>query len=174
MTYSLLIWAMFAISFFWGMGVYNRLMRMRAKGLEAMVTLDRYLLRYDALVHAHLGADMDQDASEWSELQKALSALNRACQGVRVSPLGEEAVRMLALSYQTLQDAWSDLRESPDDLAGQRLPEGLQVEWERISQKVMRARNIYHQIATEYNLALKQFPANLLVRVAGFKAAGTL
>jgi hypothetical protein len=117
---------------------------------------------------------MNRDDSEWSDLQKALSTLNRACQGVRTSLLGDEAVRILALSYQVLQDEWSSLRESPDDLAGQRLPEGLQVEWERISQKVMRARNTYQQIATEYNLALQQFPANLLVRVAGFKAAGTL
>jgi LemA protein len=174
MTYSLLTWAVFAMLIFWSVGGYNRLMRMRAKGLEAMGALYRYMLRYDALVHAHLGADMNRDDSEWSDLQKALSTLNRACQGVRTSLLGDEAVRILALSYQVLQDEWSSLRESPDDLAGQRLPEGLQVEWERISQKVMRARNTYQQIATEYNLALQQFPANLLVRVAGFKAAGTL
>jgi LemA protein len=174
MTYSLLIWAVFAISIFWGVGVYNRLMRMRARGLEAMVTLDRYLLRYDALVHAQLVATMNPDASDWSDLQSALAELNRTCQGVRSSPLGIEAVRSLSLSYQTLQDAWSELRESPDDLAGQRLPEGLIVEWERIAQKVMHARNTYNQIATEYNFALKQFPARLLVRVAGFKAAGTL
>jgi hypothetical protein len=83
-------------------------------------------------------------------------------------------VNLLATSYQATQDAWSALLEFPDDLAGQRPPEGLRIEWERISQKVMRARNVYHQIAIEYNFALKQFPASLLVMVAGFKAAGTL
>jgi LemA protein len=174
MTSSLLLWALFAISIFWGVGVYNRLMRMRAKGLEAMVALDRYLQRYDALVRAHLSTDLHDAATEWSDLQSALSALNGACQAVRLVPLGSEVVQALAQSYQSLQDAWTVLRDFPNDLAGQRLPEGLQVEWERVSQKVMYARNKYHQIATEYNRALNQFPAHLLVRILGFKAAGTL
>jgi LemA protein len=174
MTSSLLLWAMFAIAIFWGVGVYNRLMRMRAKGLEAMVSLDRYLQRYDALVHAHLGDDLEDGATEWRDLQTTLVALNGACQGVRLSPLGVDAVELLAHRYQALQDAWAVLRDSPNDLAGQRLPEGLQNEWERISQKVMHARNKYHQIATEYNRALTQFPARLLVGLTGFKVAGTL
>lgn len=171
---SLLLWAMFAIAIFWGVGVYNRLMRMRAKGLEAMVLLDKYLQRYDALVHAHLGGDVEALAADWRDLQTTLVALNGACQGVRLSPLGVEAVPLLASRYQAFQEAWAVLRDSPNDLAGQRLPEGLLIEWERITQKVMHARNRYQQIATEYNRALTQFPASLLVGLTGFKVAGTL
>jgi LemA protein len=165
---------MFAIAIFWSVGVYNRLMRMRAKGLEAMATVDRYLQRYEALVDAHLGRDLDDIAPEWRDLRAALASLYLACNAVRSAPLDVEGVQALAIGYQVLQDAWAVLRESPNDLAGHRVPEGLQIEWERISQKVMHARSKYHQIATEYNHALAQFPASLFVRIAGFKSAGTL
>ena len=174
MTSSLVLWIMFAIAIFWGVGVYNRLMRMRAKGLEAMGAVDRYLQRYEALVVAHLGHDMEDIAPEWQDLRTALSSLYMACNAVRSTPLDVEAVQALAIGYQTLQETWTVLRESPNDLAGHRVPEGLQIEWERISQKVMHARSKYHQIATEYNHGLAQFPASLLVRIAGFKPAGTL
>lgn len=170
----MVLWAVFAVVIFWGVGVHNRLMRMRAKGLEALDTVCRYLQRYDALVHAHLGSEVENIAIEWHEMQAALVSLNSARGAIKLSPLDVEAVQTLARSYQALQDSWIRLNDIPNDLAGQRLPEGLQVEWERISQKTMHARNKYHQIATDYNRALTQFPASLLVRVAGFKAAGTL
>jgi LemA protein len=174
MTSSLVLWSMFAIAVFWSVGVYNRLMRMRAKGLEAMGAVSRYLQRYEALVDAHLGRNIDEVAPEWRDLRAALSTLHLACSAVRASPLDVDAVQSLASGYQALQSAWSVLRESPTDLAGHRVPEGLQIEWERISQKVMHARSKYHQIATEYNHGLAQFPASLFVRIAGFKSAGTL
>ena len=54
MSASLLLWMMLAVSVFWGVGLYNRLMRMRARGLGALGSVEKHMRVYADLVREHV------------------------------------------------------------------------------------------------------------------------
>jgi LemA protein len=175
MTVSLALWVFFAVGIFWGLGAYNRMMRLRAKAHHAILRVDRYLERFSALVNAHLGSPHGElESNAWMRLVGTLGDLEAACVAAKASPLDTILVTSIELAYKAMQAAWFDLKQVPSDLAGSKIPYGLDIAWEHTTQKVGRARNQYQQAAIEYNTALSQFPANLLARIVGLKPAGNL
>ncbi len=167
-----------AVLIFWCVGVYNRLMRIRARGRDALGSVDKHLRLHLTLVQMHLSSETDlADGSlpeGWTTLTVALEGLDSAAKAAKLSPLAMPAMQALQAAYATVQSAWSALLAEPDDLAGSQIPDALQNDWNEASTKVQIARGGLNQIVGIYNEALHQFPASLIAKSLGFREAGTL
>ncbi|APW41526.1 hypothetical protein [Rhodoferax saidenbachensis] len=185
MNGSLLLWLLLALAIFWGVGVHNRLMRIRARGLDAFGSVEKHMRQYGELVRGHLAASEEADPADgestadylpedWVRLLAALDVLEQALKDARVIPLAVPALGRLATSFDKLQQAWEQLRSAPADLAGATVPEALQSQWDAVTLRVQTARGGMNQILVKYNEARVQFPARLVVDVMGFQVAGIL
>ena len=185
MNGSLILWMTLALSIFWSVGLYNRLMRMRARALGALVSVERHMRHYGELIHefgVHHDSDaadresfsMDTTMSGWPQLLIDVQTLDHALKEAIVPILAAEPLERLAGAYGALQRTWLGLHDAPADLAGPMVPVRMQLRWDAITQRVESARGGFNQISTKYNEALGQFPARLVVGTMGFKPGGLL
>jgi LemA protein len=185
MSGSLILWMTLALFIFWGVGLYNRLMRMRARGLGALGSVEKHVRQYAELVQEH-GLDSeiasaaaampaaDRPTGRWAQLQTDLQALDQALRDAKAIPLAADPLTRLGVALDAIQNTWRHLHETPADLAGPVVPADMQARWDAITLRVESARSGFNQILTKYNEALDQFPARLLVGLMGFKPGGLL
>jgi LemA protein len=185
MSSSLLLWTTLALLLFWGVGLYNRLMRMRARGLSAFGSVEKHLREYAELtrdqthrVHRGLTDEpllrSSESMADWSLVLSSLQKLDHALKDARTTPFGSDQLEVLAHAMASVREAWDALRAVPADLAGPVVPDDMQVQWDAIARRVETSRNGYNQILLKYNEALEQFPARLITGLMGFNAGGTL
>lgn len=185
MSASLLLWLLCAITVFWAVGVYNRLMRLRARGWDALGSVDKYMTQLLELACRRFGvadvvaarAASRQEESippEWAALVDRLVVLDEALRKVRAQPLQPDAMLALASAADGLQLEWQRLNDGPLDLAGAAVPEDMRETWNAIAEKCRSARNGLNQILINYDAAIVQFPARLLAGFMGFESAGRL
>jgi LemA protein len=175
MSVNVLLWLLAALTLFWCVGLYNRLMRMRARALDALGSVEKNLRSYTSLINVQFP---DEEGSfiplEWAALVSRVKALEPQCTAARTAPLQVEPLQILAQTVDAIEAEWVALREQPADLAGPTMPEAMQKLWDEAAQKVRTARGGFNQIVERYNEALGQFPASLVVEMMGFKEAGKL
>lgn len=175
MSASVLIWLLVAITVFWCVGLYNRLMRLRARGLDALGSVEKNLRSYVSLTDVQFP---DEEGSyipmDWARMVAAVKMLDAQCQAARAAPLRTVPLIELAKTLEAIELEWKLLREQPADLAGPTMPEAMQKLWDEAELKVRTARGGFNQIVDRYNEALHQFPASLVVGMMGFKQAGNL
>lgn len=185
MTGSLTLWISLALALFWSVGLYNRLMRMRARGLGALGSVEKHMHHYLELVLEQglvIDAPSDpvdgvvtkQAPARWAHLLADVQSLEQLLKEAVATPLTPEPLSRLGEAYARLQGTWHDLHETPADLAGPVVPVAMQARWDAITQRVESARGGFNQILTKYNEALGQFPARLVVGMMGFKPGGLL
>lgn len=173
MNGSLLLWITLALSIFWGVGVYNRLMRMRARGASALGSVEKHMRQYAELVREHVH-EVGKPPLGWEPLLADMQNLEQALKDVKTTALAGEALARLGEAFDSLQRHWQCLQDIPGDLAGPVVPVHLKRQWDAITQRVDTARGGCNQILIKYNEALTQFPAKLIVGAMGFKPAGRL
>ena len=172
MTASLLLWVALAVSVFWGVGLYNRLMRMRARGLSALGSVEKHMRLYAALVREQV--TLRGPGNAWDSLMSYLQVFEHALNDDGAVLLTNEPLARLVAAFDGVQVAWRHLSAVPPDLAGPVVPAELHAQWEAVALRVETARGGFNQILTQYNAALDQFPARLVVGWMGFKPGGTL
>lgn len=175
MSASVLIWLLCATAGFWCVGLYNRLMRMRARALDALGSVEKNLRSYASLIQVQF---LDEEGSyiplEWAGLVSRVKSVDLQCRLSRAAPLQTGPLQTLAQTVDAIEMEWSQLREQPADLAGPAMPQAMQKLWDEAAVKVRTARGGFNQIVELYNEALHQFPASLVVEMMGFKQAGKL
>lgn len=183
---SLALWLVFAIVVFWAVGVHNRLMRIRARAMDALGSFDKHVRNYRTLVTEHwqsvgvpaelLNGEADQNPLPplWTELLMSLYRLEQHTKSARASVPDQGLLTSMAESLQELDKVWARLRVEPDELTGPVVPEMLRVQWEDNSRRVESARSGYNQINARFNEAIGQFPASLLATTLRFSPVGTL
>jgi len=169
MSASVLFGLLAATGLFWCVGLYNRLMRMRARGLDALGSVEKHLRSYTSLINVQFP---DEEGSyiplEWAGLVSSVKGLDALCQAARTAPLQAPPLQALAHSVDAIELQWTALREQPADLAGPTMPEAMQKLWDEAALKVRMARGGFNQIVERYNQALDQFPASLVASFRGF------
>jgi LemA protein len=175
MSASVLIWLLAATLMFWCVGLYNRLMRMRSRGLDALGSVDKHLRNYNSLIQAQFP---DEEGSfiplEWAGLVSNVKLLEALGKSARSAPLQAAPLKLLGQTLDAIELEWHRLRAQPVDLAGPAMPEAMQKLWDEAALKVRTARGGFNQIVDRYNEALHQIPASLVVGMMGFKEAGRL
>jgi LemA protein len=186
MNGSLIVWTLLALTVFWCVGLYNRLMRMRARGLDALGSVEKYLRQYTRMVQTYLeepGVSSSawqslkgDDAAwgDWAPLVHALHGVELALKDLHAAPFETSALSRVVVGFSELQVIWQSLCEQPADLAGPIVPDVLRFQWDANTTKVESARGGFNQIMYKYNEAIAQFPARLVVGMMRFSRAGQL
>lgn len=177
MQSSVVLWSVAALILFWGVGAYNRLMRLRAEANTAFAGLEAELSRQVALVRECLPpqeatqpAGLEGDASFWSGLHGAASQFAASLAAARSRPLEPEGIAALSAAQQVLAMAWERAeRDDAHDLAGPRLPDTLTARRAQLVLQTHAAVDQFDQAVGRYNEAIAQFPAVLLAWLFGFK-----
>lgn len=183
MNGSLLLLMVLALVVFWGVGLYNRLMRLRARSLSALGSVEKHMRVYADMVRDDLDrgvtADLHMSISaaqpdDWECLMSALHAFEDALKGSGTSALRNDAPARLGQAFDGVQAAWRRLNDAPPDLAGPLVPQTMRTQWEAVTLRVETARGGFNQILTQYNEAVAQFPARLVAGAMGFKPGNKL
>jgi len=182
MNGSILLWVLTAIALCWGVGVYNRIMRLRARAIDALGSVGKLLRNYAKLLVKQ--CDSSQGAAgaeavfysahlspEWSRVAGHLDVMELALKHARNRPMDRDGMKTLSSSCAELSRAWGVLRAVPADLAGAAVPEEFAQAWEMNTQKVRAATGAFNQILAKYNEAITLFPAVALSGCFGFKSA---
>ena len=174
MNNSFVAWVIGAVVLSWAMGAYNRLVRLRAKGLLTFSDLEQMLGQQMTLISTHFLEDamvIDNAPEDWHHLLASTRAVNTALKIARAQPLNSAATSGLKDGLEAMGLYWRQLANLPPDLAGSFLPPSFQLQWEQLAFQVDRARAEFNQSVINYNEAKDQFPANLLAKIFGFKSA---
>jgi LemA protein len=172
MSGSVTIWVLSAVVLFWGVGAYNRLVRLRSLAVEAFTALDAQFGHYVTLIQdSFSGASSDAAPPAQAGLMGAALQFESSMKVARDQPLDVQVMRALETAHGTLCASWLRLRNEPPDLAGAPLPEALHQQWEHISLRVDAARVEFNRRVHDYNSATRQFPARMLAWLIGFKLA---
>ena len=183
---SLWIAVVVGVIFFWGVGAYNRLVRLRKVVRSTFAALDEQLMRQLVLVQASMpesfrgglktspGELQDQVTAAWTRLQAASEQFSAALAQERRTDMDVPSTASLVMAHEALRSAWSSaLAEAvPSDAVPS--AERLQERWMRLLHQAMPMRSAYNDAATQYNQAIRAFPALLLSRVVGFAPVGSL
>lgn len=179
MESSLVFWIVAALTLFWTVGAYNRLVRLRSDANAAFGGLDQALSRQVQLVHECLPSDEGQPASQfeggsafWAGLQGAAAQLAVSLGSARAKPLDPERIAALGAAQEVLATAWERAeRDDAHDLAGPRLPSNVSIERAQMVRTAQTATEHFNAAVQRYNEAIAQFPAVLLAWLFGFQAA---
>lgn len=178
MDLSLLMWLALALLLFWGVGLYNRLMRLRARALEVLGVVEKHASTCVRLVEQYAEASQGRGvalaATPWTEVHAAATRLEQVLAQPRSASLQPDVVAAFAAAWTALYAAWGDASDGAIDLAGPVMPEEMQAAWAAASLKVQSASGGFNQIIARYNEAIQQYPARWVAALMGFHVAGQL
>lgn len=179
MQTTFLPWVIAAVTLFWMVGAYNRLVRLRSDANGAFAALEAELQKQVQLVHACVPPEDEWAPSQftggsafWGGLQGAAAQLAASLASARARPLDPERIAALGAAQEVLSTAWDRAeRDDAHDLAGPRLPDDFSGERTQLVRMTQAATEKFNQAVVHYNEAIAQFPAVLLAWLFGFHPA---
>jgi LemA protein len=180
---SVSLWVILAVGlvvFFWGVGAYNRLVRLKNAIANAFGQIDVQLKRRYDLIPNLVEVARRYLAHEAQTLEAVIAARNQARtaeQTAAGNPLNAGALGALAGAEQLLGGALGKLfavvEDYPDLKADQNMRE-LSEELTSTENRVGFARQAYNDHVLEFNDAAAQFPTLVIARLFGFLPQGML
>jgi LemA protein len=185
MLSSAWFWVIVAVGIFWGLGAYNRLMRLRSQVQQSFDALERQLLQFSELVQQLLSevvsapaASWRSDLSQaqglghWSRLQESARQAAMALARMHEHPLQPDSVEQVRQTQGELQAAWEALLEP--HAYRQAVSDALQQRWQDQLLLVQPDTERFNQAMDQYNQAIDEFPAVLIARLYRFMPGRTL
>jgi LemA protein len=174
---SVSLWVVLAVGlvvFFWAVGAYNRLVRLKNAIANAFGQIDVQLKRRYDLIPNLVEVARRYLAHEAQTLEAVIAARNQARtaeQTAAGNPLNAGALGALAGAEQLLGGALGKLfavvEDYPDLKADQNMRE-LSEELASTENRVGFARQAYNDQVLEFNDAAAQFPTLIVARLFGF------
>jgi LemA protein len=160
---SLILLAVLAIVAVWLIGAYNTLIGLKNQVANAWKQIDVQLKRRHDLIPNLVGTVKGAMEFERSTLEAVISARNKAVSatGVRATAQAEGELSQALGRFFAVAEAYPELKSNQNVLQ-------LQEELTSTENKIGFARQLYNDVATEYNTKQAQIPTNL---VAGFAKA---
>lgn len=169
-----------AVFGFWGVGAYNRLVRLRNAIANAFAQIDVQLKRRYDLIPNLVETAKKYLEHERETLEAVTAARNQARAAADVArgrPSDAGAMKSLGVAEQVLTGAMGRLmalvEAYPELKADQTLRE-LSEELTSTENKVAFSRQLFNDATLDYNNAAQQFPTSLMAGLFGFREAAML
>ena len=175
-------WGLCALTVFWALGAYNRLVRLRAQVVsrynELMVALSGLIeLAQNTLsegVSDAGGPRQDADASHiaacWRRLNHTSTQASVALARMQEHCWLPQSVQDLNQNWRLFEATWDELKVSPWGL----LPEPARIQWQEQRLLSQPLRRGFNASVEQYNDAIAQFPANIVAKLFHFDPAAVL
>lgn len=180
MNWMMLGGGLAAILLFWGIGAYNRLMRLRNAIGEAYGQLDQHLSARAEICSQLLARTrplLGSEQATFDALESAQAEAQAAAQAARARPHAGDPVANLAVAsavhaaaltrLMSLLDHQAELREQADI-------DAMVTELKLIERQRAFARQVFNQAVAQYNEAAQAFPTRVLASLYGFSEARSL
>ena len=177
-------WLFVAISVFWAVGAYRRLVDLRSQVTRQFAVLEDMMLRYQGLVQDATTAAVtapsgwqtavapELGAGHWTRLQVAANLSAMALARMQEHPLEPSSSIALVATSRDLQDAWEALTHP--DVYYVSVPAELTQHWRELGIAIQPDLQRFNQAVRLYNEAIAMFPAVLLARIFKYKAGRVL
>ncbi len=170
---------------FWVVGLYNRLMRIRARSMAALRSVEKHMRHCITLAQLHIDhvdtahevtpqRTPDGLCQEQAQLLVNLQLLDQALKDARGMPLARKSVARVGELFEVTQSLWLANCTSAVKQGRGAPPESIRVQWDTAAGKAQTARAGLNTILFKYNEAIYQLPARLVVGVLGFRPAGPM
>ena len=172
--------AVAAILLFWGIGAYNRLMRLRNAIGEAYAQLDQHLSARAEVCRQlldKLRPLLPSEQATFDALDLAQTEAQAAAQAARARPHAGDPVAALAVASAVHAAALTrlmSLLEHQGELRAEAGVDALVDELKLIERQRAFARQVFNQAVLQYNEAQAQFPTRILASLYGFAEARSL
>jgi LemA protein len=177
---NLALWTVAALLLFWGIGAYNRLMRLRNAISAAFVQLDEQLSTRANLCSRLLillQPLLSNEKATFEALELAEAEVRAAVQAARSRPYVAEPVGTLGVAsavhsaaltrLMSMLEHHAELREHADLYA-------LVDELKMVERQRSFARQLFNQAVGQFNEGVTQFPTRILASLYGFREARSL
>src|SRR5512138_3595872 len=157
----LLLLVIIAALVFWAIGIYNRLIRLKNQVANGWKQIDVQLKRRHDLIPNLVNTVKGAMDFERSTLEAVIAARNRAVSATGVAQTAKaegELTQALGRLF-ALTEAYPDLKATGNVAQ-------LQEELTSTENKIGFARQLYNDVATQYNTRQMQFPTNLVAGLA--------
>jgi LemA protein len=189
LTTSFVFWAVLAVTVFWALGAYNRLVKLRGDMVRALQLLavqwqsNAQAIRHELATLSQTQesdsgwASLGDDTSSWRPLALATKQFQACIAGVLAKPYVAppvDDVASIRAAYEVMQGAWQRLSGTHEDLAGAAVPQRLALLWQHqylLGQEKLRD---YNACVQAYNHSVAQFPAVFLAWIFAFGPAQTM
>jgi LemA protein len=154
--------AVLALLVFWVIGAYNGLIALKNQVANAWKQIDVQLKRRHDLIPNLVNAVKGAMDFEKGTLEAVISARNKAvsAQGVAATAKAEGELTAALGRLFALTEAYPQLKATTNIAQ-------LQEELASTENKVAFARQLYNDVATQFNTKQAQFPTNLIAGMAG-------
>lgn len=153
--------AILVVAAFWVVGAYNGLISLQNQVANAWKQIDVQLKRRHDLIPNLVNTVKGAMEHERSTLEAVISARNRAvnAQGVAATAKAEGELTQVLGRLFALSEAYPQIKATTNI-------QQLQEELSSTENKVAFARQLYNDVATQYNTKQAQFPTNLVAPIA--------
>ena len=171
---SLVIIAVCVLLFLWGVGAFNRLVRLRNEIANAFAMIDVQLKRRHDLIPNLVEVARKYLEHERETLERVTAARAQAmaaCDLVRAKPNDAGRLQSLSMAESSLAGALARFQavvEAYPDLKADGQLNELNEELRHTENKVAFARQFFNDVTLNYNNAVQQFPTNAVAGVFGF------
>src|SRR5215216_850787 len=150
-----------AVLVFWFIGAYNKLIGLKNQVANAWKQIDVQLKRRHDLIPNLVNTVKGAMEFERGTLEAVVTARNKAVSatGVRQTAQAEGELTQALSRLFALTEAYPDLKATGNVA-------GLQEELTSTENKIGFARQLYNDVATQYNTKQMQFPTNLISGMA--------
>ena len=180
MSWPLALGIVAAILLFWGIGAYNRLMRLRNAIGAAFSQLDLHLsarAELCGLLLAQLRPLLASEQATFDTLDSAQAEAQAAAASARAKPYAGDPVASLAVASAVHAAALTrlmSLLEHQPELRAQAGIDAMVEELKLIERQRAFARQVFNQAVGHYNSAAQAFPTRVLASLYGFAEARSL
>jgi len=178
------VWVGAAVLICWTLGAHNRLVRLRAQVMQRFLTLESWVLQYPDIVHEAVTAaamapagwrstiGFDLGTEHWNQLQDSANHAAMALAKMNEHPLDEKSSIEVSAAVNAMLQAWVVLVHP--DVFFLSVPEALRQRWHELGVVIAPELMKFNQALMDYNIAIEQFPSNLLARTLKFQAGAVL
>ncbi|MBC7699661.1 LemA family protein [Aquabacterium sp.] len=169
-----------ALIVFWGVGAYNRLIKLRNEITNAFAQIDVQLKRRHDLIPNLVEVARKYLEHERETLERVTAARAQvvaATDLVRGQPNQAGPIKSLNLAEGVLSSAMGRFQaivEAYPELKADQSMRDLSEELTHTENKVAFSRQLFNDATLDYNNSAQQFPANLMAGVFSFKEAAML
>ena len=158
---SIILLALLAVLALWLVGAYNLLIGLKNQVANAWKQIDVQLKRRHDLIPNLVGTVKGAMEFERSTLEAVISARSKAVSatGVRATAQAEGELTQALGRFFAVAEAYPELKSNQNVLQ-------LQEELTSTENKIGFARQLYNDVATQYNTKQAQIPTNLVAGLA--------
>ena len=164
MLFTLILIGLAVVVLMWGIGLYNKLVRMRSQMEEGWSGIDVQLKKRHNLIPNLVETVKGYATHEKETLDAVISARNQALKAddIQSHRNAENQLNSALANVFALSEAYPDLKANTNFLQ-------LQKELSAIEGDIEKARRFYNATVRENNIMVESFPSNLLAGNFGFE-----